>query len=794
MTLIIRIARLIQRHARFVLVLLCLFLAASCWWSLRLQIDASADTLLDPHDQDYALSQAIDQRYHLTPSLVMVFRPKNGLFTPQGLEQIAQLERDLLAVKGVVTTTTILDAPLFAQSNVVHPSVGSDITLLTPGVNIPLARHELTSSPLYHNLFISQDGTTIGVDIQVEAPYLSDYKARKVLVHHLRNVVDHYRHDGDAYLGGLDVVADDMISYVTRDLLLFGTLVLICIAGILMVVFRRLKWVLLTIGICLAALVVMTGILGLAGWKVTIVSSNFVSLQIIFTMDLVIHLIMRYEELLERYPEESNHEVIIRTLRDKFSPSFYVSFTTVTGFASLLTSGIVPVISFGWMMIFGVSASFVLTFLIFIAVLSLLPPSSGNSRSIKSLPIREIARYITYYRGRILFVGGLLLILGIVGIFKLEVENSFINYFKKSTDLRQGLEFIDHHLGGTTPLTITIDAHTPARTSSPLATTSVQDAVFDDFKEVASADRSHSQSLTLDQVMMAKKVHEYLESQPAVGKVTSIWTTVKMAEIITKGPVGNFELAVLQHTLPPSLKTTLIDPYYSQEAGELRVALRLLDSDPRLNRNRFLQKVSYDLEHQLGLSQDQFHLSGAMVLYNKILQSLFRSQILTLGTSVLVLLVILIIWLRNFSLSMIIMVPNIFSVTSVLGFMGWFHIPLDMMTITIASITVGVAVDNAIHYVYHYRSEFLIDGDKVGALFRTHRSVGHAMTFSTLTICFGFGVLIFSNFIPNIMFGLLTIVAMIVALLSNLTIMPLCFLLFNPIQLPSSQRSYYTSP
>jgi predicted RND superfamily exporter protein len=788
MSFFLRLTEYIQKHARLFLAGLVVFLLICCWFSLGFKIDASAETLLNKNDKDYALSQRVDQRYRLSPSLAFVFRPTQAVFTTEGLDLIAKLQKDLEAVPGVVKTTSILNAPLFKQS---LPSKGSEITVSTQGVDINSAKSELVSSPLYRDLLISKDGTTLGLDVKVDPAYLNEYHIKHTLIKNLRVVVSKYRGYGEAYIGGLEVIADDMISYLNRDLVLFGSLVFVAIMVILTFIFRRMRWVLLAMGCCIAALVSMTGILGLTGWKVTVVSSNFVSLQIIFTMDLVIHLIARYEELLTLYPDESNKQIVKRTIEEKFSPSFYVSFTTVTGFASLLTSGILPVITFGWMMIMGVSISFILTFLIFISVISLLPKISANSTSVRSIPIRTIARKTESHRGLVVAIGAVLLVWGTLGMFKLEVENSFINYFKKSTDLRRGLEFIDHHLGGTTPLTITIDvSHLSDIPQAPVNTEIDQNApesddLFNDFEDVLSTSSNNPNVLTQEKVMIARKVHEYLESLPSVGKVTSIWTTVEMSEIINKGPLGNFELAVLKNILPDSLKTQLWDSFYSEQHQQLRISLRLLDSDPNLRRNVFLKKVQYDLEHQLGLSKDHFKLSGAMVLYNNILQQLFDSQILTLGTSLLVLIVVILVWLRNFSLTMIIMVPNLFSVTTVLGFMGWFGIPLDMMTITIASITIGVAVDNAIHYIYHYRSEYLKDGDKVGAMFRTHRSVGHAIAFSSMTICFGFGVLVFSNFIPNIMFGLLTIVAMAIAVISTLTVMPLCLLAFNPIKLPS---------
>ncbi len=787
MSFLIRLTHFLQKHARLCLFIVVAFLAFCFVWALRFQIDASAETLLNKKDRDYAISQRIDRQYQLNPVLAFVYQPKATPFSPQGIHQISQLKRDLLAVKGVVRVTTLVDAPLFNQPRTVVPPPGSNVTLLTPGVDIELAKSELMGSPLYRDLLISKDGSTMGIDVQVDPRYLSTVKTKHILMKELRGVVTQYRVYGNSFLGGLEVIADDMISYINRDLVLFGSLIFISIILILALIFRRVRWVFLTVGCCVAALISMTGFLGLFGWKVTVVSSNFISLQIIFTMDRIIHLVTRYEELLLLYPDESPDQIMVRTIESKFVACFFADFTTIIGFASLLASGITPVIAFGLMMIMGISLSFVLTMVLFITVLSILPRITENTRSVRKLPVRSVARFTDRYRGAVLVFGAVILIWGIVGMSKLEVENSFINYFKKSTELRRGLEFLDNHLGGTTPLTITIDVSnlSQAQQAPPPALATSHDALFDDFSDVTAKQAAgNPKALTLEKVQIAKKVQEYLESQPSVGKVTSIWTTVQMAETITKGPIGDFELAVLKNTLPPSLKTQLLDSFYSEDRQELRITLRLLDSDPKLRRNVFLKQIRYDLEHQLGLAHDQFQLSGAMVLYNNILQKLFDSQILTLGSSTLILVIVLFLWLRNFGLAVILLVPNLFSVTAVLGFMGWFHIPLDMMTITIASISVGIAVNNAIYYVYQYRREFLIDHEPVGAMFRTHSSVGTAITFSTLTTCFGFGVLVFSNFIPNIMFGVLTIVALGVALLSTLTVMPLCLLIYNSIKWP----------
>ena len=378
MSFFLRLTEYIQKHARLVLAGLVVFLLICCWFSLGFKIDASAETLLNKNDKDYALSQRVDQRFRLSPSLAFVFRPTQAVFTTEGLDLIAKLQKDLEAVPGVVKTTSILNAPLFKQS---LPSNGSEITVSTQGVDINSAKSELVSSPLYRDLLISKDGTTLGLDVKVDPAYLNEYHIKHTLIKNLRVVVSKYRGFGEAYIGGLEVIADDMISYLNRDLVLFGSLVFVAIMVILTFIFRRMRWVLLAMGCCIAALISMTGILGLTGWKVTVVSSNFVSLQIIFTMDLVIHLIARYEELLTLYPDETNKQIVKRTIEEKFSPSFYVSFTTVTGFASLLTSGILPVITFGWMMIMGVSISFILTFLIFISVPSFLRHSSVRNTS-----------------------------------------------------------------------------------------------------------------------------------------------------------------------------------------------------------------------------------------------------------------------------------------------------------------------------------------------------------------------------------------------------------------------------
>ena len=362
-------------------------------------------------------------------------------------------------------------------------------------------------------------------------------------------------------------------------------------------------------------------------------------------------------------------------------------------------------------------------------------------------------------------------IISIFGITKLEVENSFINYFDKKTEIYKGMKLIDEELGGTTPLNVIVKF--PKKEN--------EDEVDDDWGEQEEDDSKYW--FTRDKIDKITKVHDYLEGLDSVGKVISFASIVRVAEDLTGGKkLQGLEMGVLYTKLPDSIKKEVIDPYISIKNNEARIGLRILDSKKDLRRNELIKKINLDLKNELGLKNEEFKLAGVLILFNNLLQSLFKSQILTLGIVMAGITAMFLILFRNITLSLIGVVPNFMAAFLILGIIGLLEIPLDMMTITIAAITIGIAVDNSIHYIYRFKEEYNKVNDYNKALDKCHDTVGIAILNTSITIVFGFSILVLSNFIPTIYFGIFTGIAMLLAMVSVLTLLPKLILTFKPFK------------
>ena len=612
--------------------------------------------------------------------------------------------------------------------------------------------------------------------------------------------MDKYRGEAELFLGGVTMIADDLITFIKDDLLKFGLGVLLFLIVTLWVIFRQLRWIVLPILTCAFSVVATSGLLGMFGWEVTVISSNFISLQIIITMAITIHLIVRYRELVAANPGAEQRQLVEDTVLSMGKPCFFMAVTTVAGFGSLLLSGILPIIQFGWMMSAGIAISLVLVFLVFPAVLVQLPKVAPNTSFENFFGLTRVLAKTTEKFGKsILAVSAIVLGLSIAGASQLMVENSFIDYFKESTEIYQGMKVIDQQLGGTTPFDVVVNFNQEAKTEpnpepepeqkAPPAGNTEEDGEdedddeFDEFEKEFEAAKGQAQYwFTAEKMEEVEKIHDYLDNLPETGKVLSLGTMLKVGKSLNDGdPLDNFALALLYNELPERFRKIVLNPYVSVENNQVRYSILVRDSDPALRRNELLKKIRSDLKDKMGLTEDRFQVAGLVVLYNNMLQSLFKSQILTLGVVILVLLAMFLILFRSLTISIIAILPNILSVGVVLGLMGWAKIPLDLMTITIAAISVGIAVDDTIHYIHRFKEEFPQDRNYLATMHRCHRSIGYAMYYTSVTIIIGFSILALSNFIPSIYFGILTGLAMVIALLTALTLLPQLIIYLKPL-------------
>ncbi len=583
------------------------------------------------------------------------------------------------------------------------------------------------------------------------------------------------------------MIVADMVDFVRHDIRVFGLGVIAVLALLLAIAFRQPRWVILPMLTALATAVVTMGFLGLAGWRLTVVSSNFLALLLIFVLSLTIHLIVRYRELHVQNPDEEQRYLVRETVRSKFIPCFYMVITTMVAFGSLVVSGVRPVIDFGWIMGISLTVALIFTFTLFPAAIMLLKPGKPHKpRDLTTAVTALFPPLIERHGNLVLGVAMLAVVLGVIGISELTVENRFIDHFHESTEIYQGMYLIDRELGGTTPLDVVIDA--PAEffeeEQEPFDDEDEEeiDELWDDtdFEGEAGITGS-SYWFNVFKVDEVDAIQDYLDGIVETGKVLSLSTTMEVLKQVNGGELpDNFTLAILYQRLPDEIKEALITPYLSEDGNQLRYSVRVYESDVNLKRQDLLKRIRLHLTRELGLSDDQVHLSGILVLYNNMLQSLFRSQILSLGAVFLAILLMFIVLFRSVKLSLIALVPNLVAVPLVLGLMGGLDIPLDFMTITIAAIAIGIGVDDTIHYVHRFGEEVVVDWDYQAAVSRSHGSIGRAMYYTTVTITIGFSILMLSKFVPTIYFGILTAFAMMIALVANFTVLPVLLVRLKP--------------
>jgi len=785
------------------------------------KLDASADSLVLEGDKDLAALREVGKNYGSSEFLFLSYTPNADLFSDEALETLSQLRRDLRAIPQVASTVTLLDVPLLKSSDVSIMEMQHNVqTLEKPTVVRERARIEFVNSPIYRDLIISADGKTTAIQINLKGSkdfpvfldkreryraksakegltakeqrqyeqVLKDYdkasrevdEQRHAGIVAIREVTEKYQSAGKLHLGGVPMIADDMITFIRSDLIVFGVGVFIFLIITLGVIFRRLRWVILPLLSCTYAGLLMMGVLGFVGWYVTVISSNFISLMLILTMSMNVHLIVRYRQLCKDQPDAEQHALVLEMARKMVWPCLYTALTTILAFMSLTVSGIKPVIDFGWMMTIGLTVTFLTTFLLFPAILVQLKRSDVPPSEKEDYSFTAVLAKITESRGKLIVGSAVVLaVVAVIGITKLRVENSFINYFDDDTEIYRGMKLIDEELGGTTPLDILINIKEP-EVEAP-----TDDGMFGDFPDMADfgfETKKEDTWFTSYKIGTIKAVHDYLDSQPEIGKVMSLASPVRVAEDLNDGqPLDSLALAIMYQKVPYQLRVEMIDPYIDIERDEARFNLRVKDSLPDLRRQELIERLDHDLHEKVGLEEGQYSITGMLVLYNNMLQSLFSSQIETLGTVMLGIFLMLLVLFRSVRLAIIGILPNILSALLILGIIGLLGIPLDMMTITIAAITIGIAVDNAIHYIYRFREELPKQGgDYLRALHYCHANIGKAVFYTAVTIIVGFSILVLSNFIPTIYFGLFTALAMAIALLAALTLLPRLILITRP--------------
>ena len=781
----------VLKNPKSIFILLLITLLSFGYFSKDFRLDASSETLLIEGDPDLKYLKEINKRYGSKEFLILTYTPNDEMITASSINNLLSLKYKIQSLDWVHSVITLLDIPLLNNSESPLQERLKDFkTLKDEGVDTERGFKEILNSPVFRNFVISEDGKTSGIIVYIKKDELEDIenktdaeielfkdnlkKKNHENITEIRNVIKSYKDIGKIYLGGIPMIADDMMSFIKSDIIVFGLGVLLFIIAILWFVFRKLIWIIIPISSCFFSVLIMTGLLGLLGWKVTVISSNFIALMLILTMAMNIHMSTRFLQLRKNFPKLNNFEIISLTTSKMFLPIIYTVLTTVCAFLSLIFSGIKPIIDFGWMMTLGLITSFIITFTLLPTLLSFMSVNDTNFKEDNDSIITSFFGKISINNKNFIFIiTAFVVVLSVNGISRLEVENSFINYFNKNTEIYKGMKLIDENLGGTTPLEVIL--RFPDKIEKETG-----DDEFEDWDDEETQD-DEKYWFTKDKIEKIQTVHNYLDNLKAVGKVLSFSSIVEVAtQLNNNKPLGTLEMGVLYSKIPESIKKDIIDPYISIKDNEARISLRIIDSQDGLRRNDLIKQINYDLENKLKLNKEEFKLAGVLVLFNNLLQSLFKSQILTLGLVMIGIFVMFIVLFKNIKLSLIGVVPNFIAAFFILGIIGLLGIPLDMMTITIAAITIGIAVDNSIHYIYRFKEEFLKTKDYNKTLKICHSTVGVAILNTSITIVFGFSILVFSKFIPTIYFGVFTGIAMLLAMISVLTLLPSLILISKP--------------
>ena len=775
------------------------------------KLDASSDALVLESDESLKTYREAEDEFGDSSFLIVTYEPQGELFSDYSLNRIANLENDLKKINGVDSVLSILDAPIFFQPRVGLTDVADNLKDLTDeNIDLELAREEIINNPIYKELIISKDGkvTAMQVVLRGNDEYdeliseryeildslsskevlslknktelqnrLNQINERiselnnqesefsKLLISEIRDTLNKYKDEATIYLGGPSMIATDMMEYIESDLIIFGSAVALIFALMLYLFFGSIWLVILPLLNAFLATFITAGFLGYMDWKISVVSSNFIALLLILTISLTVHLVVKINEIKK---ETSFKNAIIQGYDQMFAPCFFAALTTAVAFLSLTFGELKPVIEFGKMMAFGISIAFILTFT-FLPCIFYLINNKPHKDFLSLYKINQsLLNFSTKYKLFVVTSFSISFIVLCFGITKLEVENRFIDYFDKNTEIYKGMYEIDSKLGGTATLDIII-----SKPEDDFETISIDDEFFEDdlFDDETSSAAGYWWNIySLNEL---EKIHDYLDSIPEIGKVLSVASGVKLAREINNGEdLNDLELALLRSVLPEDIRETLLYSYINKDDSVVRISTRVNESASSLKRDDLLTKIDNDLQNKFNLDSDQYEITGLAVLYNNMLQSLFASQIGSLIIVFVVISVMLFLIFKSIKVMIIGLIPNIFVASSVMGLLGLLKIPLDIMTITVAAISVGMAVDNTIHYIYRFKKELKISGSVEIALKNAHLTTGRAIFYTATTIAAGFCILSLSNFFPTILFGLFTALAMILAFLCSLTLLP----------------------
>lgn len=814
-------------------------------------VDASTNLLLDERDPDLAYYAKSRRMWPSDDEFAIVCCRRADWFTPESLDLLRGIDKDLkdpTKVPNVKKVVSLLDIPLLRSGG----SLLAPPTIDSNGVDLAKARDELTQHAVAKGTLISEDGRDAVLLVYLDSPpdYLRldrehdeaieagddakvarlepEYEVkraelrerRRLLVAGVRGVARSWspKMESEIRLSGLPIINLSLIEFVSHDVRVFGVASFALFVLGFAAIYRRVRWATFPILACLLPVVLILGAMAALNQKLTVITANLPLLLFVVMLPFTVYFIERYRERRAHGTGESHADSTADSATDVWVPCLYSCTTAMAGFASLLTSGVKPVRWFGLMMTIGLAVGLACVFLFLPAAtvrLGAIEDPRAKATPQPTAVVRILERIVLSVPALIAIVGLAFYGLGAWGCTRLTVENKFIDYFKQDSEVYRGLEYIDQHMGGTTPLDVVLTSSTPGFFRTPLGIQAIRSA--SDF--------------------VSTKVAE-------VGSVASLATLIDEAHkpdsLLAKLP----DQGVLALGMGfPKLKPLILD-VAAPDFSTTRILVRFRETAPTLHRKTILEGLRKDLDSRPDLAALSPRITGVFLLYSNMLESLLQSQKETFWTVILAISLMLMtlfgfrrafvqvpaavalsvvlffipsaardaigvtvaaaavtglvcaLTLRlderlaarghsraaalvhTLALSVVVHVPEILPAVVVLGVMGWTHIPLDLITVTIAAISMGVGIDAAIQYTVRFRIELAATGgDRRAAVTRSHATIGRSIWLATSIMIAGFAVMAFSDFVPTIYFGVFNALAMLMGQFAALTVLPSLFLL-----------------
>ncbi|MBI2930102.1 MAG: MMPL family transporter [Planctomycetes bacterium] len=809
--------------------ILLAFAALAAWAGTLLpdfSVEAGTDVLLNEDDPDLAYYNESRADWAYDEYVIVCCHRKEGWFSPEAMALLRDFTDRLERVPHAKTVLGITKVPLLR--NVPGALLPVPVTLVDPKgeldarVNLEKAKKELLGHTQAVGNLISANGQDTSILVYLDLPedivvtepermrlmarredaeaqkrlhevVEPRFKAGKVELNRRRemfvNVIRELarewspKFDEPVRLSGLSHININLLEHIRSDLSTFGVASFALFTLALLLIYRRPRWVALPMVACALPVVVILAVMVSADRKVTVITSNLPVLLFVLMLPYSVYFVERYRERRTLYPDEDPKVSTARAPMEIWIPCLYSCTTTMAGTASLMTSGINPVRTFGLMMTVGMAMGLA-TIMLFLPSAHLSLPgvtvTGAGAASELGGPLKALVALCLRRPAVVLGASVALLAVSIWGATRLKVETKFIDYFRPSSEIYQGLDYIDNRMGGTTPLEVILESDVKRRLECETCAKVVAPADLDGEKKCRACGKKPKERPgffeTPAGLAAIEAVGRFFDTVPETGNVRSFKTLVDEVRKAVK-----MKEEPLIRTVASMAKEQAAE-FCNRDFSVSRVLVRMKETAPTLNRNRILAGLRVHLAslQEKELKGVRARPTGIFLLYANMLNSLIESQKDTFLMVVGAIFTMLCVLFRNPLLAAIVLVPQVLPVFVVLGVMGFAGVPLDMVTVMIASVAMGVGIDAAIQYTVRYRIELAATGGDVAqAIRRSHATIGRAIMIATSIVFTGFVILALSRFVPTMYFGLFTGLAMLMGLLASLTALPSAFVVLR---------------